>query len=153
MISRMKRFFGEKQPARYRLLRYSTLQKMFLAGLSSTLPGSFVLANNHGLFGNHPVTITTPTSYQVVVPTTYTVLSPVVSHSYLLAPTVQVLPASWLTTTAYLPGPCSGQNTVSPALEPTRVPELQEIPAGDKAKSAEPKDKPPVVSNPKEPNF
>lgn len=153
MLSRINQSFGKKQPGRYSLRKSSRLQTTSLMSLVTTLSGSFAMANNHSLFGSQPVTIVAPTTYQVVVPTNYTVISPVISHSYVLSPTVQLLPANWLTTTSYLPGPCTGQSTVSPALEPTRVPELQDLPATDKEKSSEPAEKPQVVSSPKEPNL
>jgi hypothetical protein len=121
--------------ARYRRLS-------LILGFAAICDSSSAFATNHGLFGTQPTTILAPTSYHVVVPTAYTVVLPSVSHSYVLAPTVQLLPATWVTTTSFAPAPCTAETLVSPALEPTKVPELRAVPERAPEQTSEPTEKP-----------
>lgn len=113
-----------------------------LLGLAGIGPIASVSATSHGLFSHQSAGNIAPTAYHVIAPTSYSVVLPSVSHAYVLMPTVQYLPATWLTTTSYSLSPCQGETAVRHSLEPTKVPELQEIPREPEKRSSEPAEKP-----------
>ena len=95
-----------------------------------------------------------PTGYPILSTSSFTVLSPTLAKSYVLSPTVQVMPTTtWTTATSTLMPldvSCVQNEVVSPAAPSTNVPELQEIPKAAKP-SPSPQEKPPVGSNGSEP--
>lgn len=114
-------------------------------------------ANNHGLFNRGPLAqsmVVAPTAYPVIATSGYTVLMPTVATSYVIAPTVQVLPTTWFATTSLLlpmESACVAEGGVQVATPAGNVPELQEIPKDTKNES-KPETKPaPAGSNAAEP--
>lgn len=116
-----------------------------------------VKAHNHGLFNRGPVAqsmVVVPTAYPVIATSGYTVLMPTVATSYVIAPTVQVLPTTWFTTTSLLmpmESACVAEGGVQVTTPAGNVPELQEIPKDTKA-AEKPESKPaPAGSSTAEP--
>lgn len=112
-------------------------------------------ATNHGLFNRghqaQPAMVITPTAFPVLATSSYTVLVPTVATSYVIAPTVQVVPTAWYTTTSLLlpmETACAEGVQLQPAVpEAGKVPELQEIPHESKP-AVSPQEKPPATEPP-----
>ena len=146
-----------RPPAAARQKRSHFLAALALAsgsvGSLLVLPTA-VQATNHGLFNRghqaQPAMVITPTAFPVLATSSYTVLVPTVATSYVIAPTVQVVPTVWYTTTSLLlpmETACVAGETLQPAAPVAgTVPELQEIPKEPKP-TASPQEKPPATNS------
>lgn len=118
--------------------------------LGLSLTNQTAIANNHWPLGNRHTEnlVLMPSSYKVVAPTTYTVVLPTVTTSYVVTSTVDLLPTSWYTPIPFLENPCGVSGVAQPTLEPSRVPELQEIPLQPKVETEAPPETKSVESKP-----
>jgi hypothetical protein len=107
-------------------------------------------ANNHWPLGNRHSEnlVLVPSTYTVVAPTSYSVVLPTVTSSYVVTSTVDLLPTSWYTPIPFIENPCGISGVAQPALQPTRVPELQEIPLLPKVETESPPETKSVESKP-----
>lgn len=105
-----------------RKLAFLSLAAYFCLGHSQTE----LKANNHWPLGRNQTNslVVVPTSSVVVLTPAYVPASlPVLTTSFVLSPTVDIMPTTWITSGF----PCGDSGLVSPALQPSRIPELSEI--------------------------